>query len=84
MQGCILPPDGTFASLLSLSACKVHYLPACLRCLQGYLLKQSSNFRKEWKRRFFVLDSQGMLYYYSNKERSGREKRPQNTGLCLC
>ncbi|GAB4819632.1 hypothetical protein N2152v2_006678 [Parachlorella kessleri] len=46
---------------------------------QGYLLKQSSNFRKEWKRRFFVLDSQGMLYYYSNKERSGRDKRPQNT-----
>ncbi len=27
-----------------------------------------------------MLDSQGMLYYYSNKERSGREKRPQNTG----
>lgn len=46
---------------------------------QGYLLKQSSNFRKEWKRRFFVLDSQGMLYYYSNKERSGGEKKPQNT-----
>lgn len=48
--------------------------------VQGYLLKQSSNFRKEWKRRFFVLDSQGMLYYYSNKERSGGEKKPQNTG----
>ena len=23
--------------------------------------------RKEWKRRFFVLDSLGMLYYFSNK-----------------
>lgn len=34
---------------------------------QGYLLKRSSNMRKEWKRRFFVLDSLGMLYYYSNK-----------------
>ena len=34
---------------------------------QGYLLKRSSNIRKEWKRRFFVLDSLGMLYYYSNK-----------------
>lgn len=48
---------------------------------QGYLLKQSSGLRKEWKRRFFVLDSQGMLYYYSNKEKSGKkdEKQPHNT-----
>jgi len=35
--------------------------------LQGYLLKKSSGMRKEWKRRFFVLDSLGMLYYFSNK-----------------
>lgn len=34
---------------------------------QGYLLKRSSGMRREWKRRFFVLDSAGMLYYYSNK-----------------
>lgn len=34
---------------------------------QGWLLKRSSNMRREWKRRFFVLDSLGMLYYYSNK-----------------
>jgi len=48
---------------------------------QGYLLKQSSGLRKEWKRRFFVLDSQGMLYYYSNKEKSDKkdEKQPHNT-----
>lgn len=49
---------------------------------QGYLLKQSSsNFLKEWKRRFFCLDSLGMLYYYSAKERQGgRDKQPKNTG----
>lgn len=34
---------------------------------QGYLLKRSSGMRREWKRRFFVLDSLGCLYYYSNK-----------------
>lgn len=38
---------------------------------QGWLLKRSSNMRKEWKRRFFVLDSLGMLYYYSNKVNLG-------------
>jgi Arf-GAP/coiled-coil/ANK repeat/PH domain-containing protein len=47
--------------------------------LQGYLLKQTSDFRRAWKRRFFVLDSQGMLYYYSNKEGSRREQAPRNT-----
>ncbi|XVF85612.1 hypothetical protein PTKIN_Ptkin17bG0130900 [Pterospermum kingtungense] len=34
---------------------------------QGYLLKRSSSLRGDWKRRFFVLDSQGTLYYYTNK-----------------
>ncbi|CAL1381260.1 unnamed protein product [Linum trigynum] len=34
---------------------------------QGYLLKHSSTSRGDWKRRFFVLDSQGSLYYYRNK-----------------
>lgn len=35
---------------------------------QGYLLKRSSNnVYRDWKRRFFVLDSTGMLYYYSSK-----------------
>ncbi|KAK8615611.1 hypothetical protein V6N13_017196 [Hibiscus sabdariffa] len=34
---------------------------------QGYLLKRSSNLRADWKRRFFVLDSQGTLHYYRNK-----------------
>ncbi|XP_074317149.1 ADP-ribosylation factor GTPase-activating protein AGD1-like isoform X2 [Silene latifolia] len=31
---------------------------------QGYLFKRSTNLRGDWKRRFFVLDSRGMLYYY--------------------
>uniref|UniRef100_A0A0D9VIM2 Uncharacterized protein n=1 Tax=Leersia perrieri TaxID=77586 RepID=A0A0D9VIM2_9ORYZ len=34
---------------------------------QGYLFKRSENLRGEWKRRFFVLDSRGTLYYYGNK-----------------
>ncbi|XP_039059859.1 ADP-ribosylation factor GTPase-activating protein AGD4-like isoform X3 [Hibiscus syriacus] len=34
---------------------------------QGYLLKRPSSLRGDWKRRFFVLDSQGTLYYYRNK-----------------
>ncbi|KAJ7954497.1 ADP-ribosylation factor GTPase-activating protein [Quillaja saponaria] len=34
---------------------------------QGYLLKRSSSMRGDWKRRFFVLDSQGNLYYYRMK-----------------
>ncbi|KAK9274556.1 hypothetical protein L1049_021805 [Liquidambar formosana] len=34
---------------------------------QGYLLKRSSSLRADWKRRFFVLDSHGTLYYYRNK-----------------
>ncbi|XP_071733943.1 ADP-ribosylation factor GTPase-activating protein AGD1-like [Rutidosis leptorrhynchoides] len=31
---------------------------------QGYLSKRSTNLRGDWKRRFFVLDNRGMLYYY--------------------
>ncbi|KAG9152431.1 hypothetical protein Leryth_015841 [Lithospermum erythrorhizon] len=40
---------------------------------QGYLYKRSSNLRGDWKRRFFVLDSRGMLYYYRKQQwsRSG-------------
>lgn len=33
---------------------------------QGYLSKKSRK-RNKWQRRFFVLDSTGMLYYYSSK-----------------
>ncbi|XP_051121411.1 ADP-ribosylation factor GTPase-activating protein AGD2-like isoform X2 [Andrographis paniculata] len=34
---------------------------------QGYLLKRSTSLRADWKRRFFVLDSHGTLYYYRDK-----------------
>ncbi|TKY67701.1 ADP-ribosylation factor GTPase-activating protein AGD2 [Spatholobus suberectus] len=34
---------------------------------QGYLLKRSASMRGDWKRRFFVLDNQGNLYYYRVK-----------------
>ena len=52
---------------------------------QGWLLKQSSNFKSKWQRRFFVLDSTGILYYYSSKagERASlggtRDQRPHAT-----
>jgi hypothetical protein len=31
---------------------------------RGYLLKRSSNLRGDWKRRYWVLDARGLLYYY--------------------
>ncbi|KAH6554832.1 hypothetical protein KP509_1Z303500 [Ceratopteris richardii] len=34
---------------------------------QGYLLKRTSSLRGDWKRRFFVLDSRGILYYYQKQ-----------------
>ena len=36
---------------------------------QGYLSKRSQGKKSDWKRRFFVLDSNGMYYYYSHKVR---------------
>ncbi|GMN60483.1 hypothetical protein TIFTF001_029567 [Ficus carica] len=47
---------------------------------QGYLSKRSSNLRGDWKRRFFVLDSRGMLYYYRKPwgwPSSGNQSSPQ-------
>ncbi|KAL6900707.1 hypothetical protein ACP4OV_005383 [Aristida adscensionis] len=43
---------------------------------QGYLSKRSSSLRADWKRRFFVLDSRGMLYYY-------RKQITRPTGVCV-
>ncbi|KZV49385.1 hypothetical protein F511_10925 [Dorcoceras hygrometricum] len=34
---------------------------------RGIVLKRSSSLRADWKRRFFILDSLGNLYYYRNK-----------------
>ncbi|KAL6551304.1 ADP-ribosylation factor GTPase-activating protein agd3 [Orobanche minor] len=45
---------------------------------QGYLSKRSSNMRGDWKRRFFVLDSRGMLYYYRK-----RSSKPYGSGSQL-
>ena len=55
--------------LLKVLRCQAMRLTASRlsQCAQGYLLKKSTGIRREWKRRFFVLDSSGMLYYYSNK-----------------
>jgi hypothetical protein len=38
---------------------------------QGYLSKRSRKSRSDFKRRFFVLDTNGMLYYYSHKVGGG-------------
>lgn len=48
---------------------------------QGYLLKRSSSMRTDWKRRFFVLNSHGTLYYYRSKgTKSGGSSSLQSTG----
>jgi Arf-GAP/coiled-coil/ANK repeat/PH domain-containing protein len=47
---------------------------------QGYLFKRPQNTRGEWKRRFFVLDSHGTLYYYGNKGKSQGVASQQTAG----
>eukprot|EP00249_Psilotum_nudum_P019302 c27186_g1_i1 orf=520-3096(-) len=47
---------------------------------QGYLLKHSSSLRGDWKRRFFVLDSRGMLYYYRKQLGKPMGGSNQHTG----
>ncbi|XWS39416.1 hypothetical protein CRYUN_Cryun18bG0052600 [Craigia yunnanensis] len=47
---------------------------------QGYLSKRSSNLRGDWKRRFFVLDSRGMLYYYRKQCSKSSESGSQLSG----
>lgn len=47
---------------------------------QGYLLKRSSSLRGDWKRRFFVLDSRGMLYYYRKQWGKPTGGSVQHTG----
>ncbi|KAI4340624.1 hypothetical protein MLD38_025439 [Melastoma candidum] len=47
---------------------------------QGYLSKRSSNLRGDWKRRFFVLDSRGMLYYYRKQSSKPSGSGSQHSG----
>ncbi|CAO2829070.1 unnamed protein product [Amaranthus hypochondriacus] len=47
---------------------------------QGYLSKRSSNLRGDWKRRFFVLDSRGMLYYYRKECSKPSGSGPRSSG----
>ncbi|XP_019427243.1 PREDICTED: ADP-ribosylation factor GTPase-activating protein AGD3-like isoform X2 [Lupinus angustifolius] len=47
---------------------------------QGYLSKRSSNLRGDWKRRFFVLDSRGMLYYYRKQHNKSSGPSSQHSG----
>ncbi|XP_060213541.1 ADP-ribosylation factor GTPase-activating protein AGD3 isoform X2 [Lycium barbarum] len=47
---------------------------------QGYLSKRSSNLRGDWKRRFFVLDSRGMLYYYRKQNTKPSGSGGQHSG----
>ena len=48
--------------------------------LQGYLLKQSSSVRADWKRRFFFLTADGELRYCRNARvpRSCPGPRPES------
>ncbi|KAL8139206.1 hypothetical protein V2J09_005207 [Rumex salicifolius] len=47
---------------------------------EGYLWKRSSNLRADWKRRFFVLDSRGMLYYYRKHRNRGSAVADRQSG----
>ena len=59
------------ATMAQARADGAHVAPTVLK--QGYLLKLSSNLMGDWKRRFFVLDSRGVLSYFTDAE-SARQK----------
>ncbi|KAJ0265843.1 ADP-ribosylation factor GTPase-activating protein AGD4 [Hirschfeldia incana] len=48
---------------------------------QGYLLKRSASLRADWKRRFFVLDNLGSLYYYRNTGNKSAGSQHYYSGL---
>jgi len=50
-----------------MAAARAQRAPPCV-LKQGYLLKLSSSLVGDWKRRFFVLDSRGVLSYYADAE----------------
>ncbi|CAA6655778.1 unnamed protein product [Spirodela intermedia] len=59
---------------VSASGDGVHVMVQTIK--QGYLFKRSSNLRGDWKRRFFVLDTNGTLYYYRNKSSKHLSQQP--------
>ena len=70
---CRGPFGGACTVFGFLGACVSAALPmpySCPRAVpppQGFLYKRTTAAVSAWKRRFFVLDSQGLLYYYSQK-----------------
>lgn len=44
----------------------------------GFLMKKGSGLRKDWARRYFLLDSSGMLDYRSSKDKGGDGKAAPN------
>ncbi|KAK8951221.1 ADP-ribosylation factor GTPase-activating protein AGD4 [Platanthera zijinensis] len=64
-DGILLVGSSTYKSIEALMQATANGPAQTIR--QGYLHKRSSGLRVDWKRRFFVLDSRGALYYYRNK-----------------
>ncbi|KAF6160404.1 hypothetical protein GIB67_019173 [Kingdonia uniflora] len=72
---------------------KMCYIIQVQTIRQGYLSKRSSSLRSDWKRRFFVHDSRGMLYYYRKQSSkpsgagsqlsSQRNNNSSELGVCL-
>lgn len=64
-DGIVLVGSSSYKSIEALMQSSANGPVQTIR--QGYLLKRSSGLRVDWKRRFFLLDSRGALYYYRNK-----------------
>ena len=63
-----VPVQGELEALIQQSFRSNHRTVTILK--QGFLLKRSSK-RNKWDLRYFVLDSSGILYYYSSKAVDG-------------
>ncbi|KAK8966570.1 ADP-ribosylation factor GTPase-activating protein AGD2 [Platanthera guangdongensis] len=75
-DGVLLVGSSTYKSIEALMQSTANGPVQTIR--QGYLHKRSSGLRVDWKRRFFVLDSRGALYYYRNK--SSKHLVGENSG----